>query len=89
MSANTPPFTRKQPSILDPNTHYPQEGKKEETNSKNSHNSFPVSNASNEFEGLECLVELRNDDKATGIQFRDCQVDYTHCPNNLCIKKLF
>ncbi|MCR9143288.1 MAG: hypothetical protein NXI24_13620 [bacterium] len=38
--------------------------------------------------GLECLVELRASDPATGIQFRECLIDYTRCPNQSCIKKL-
>lgn len=37
---------------------------------------------------LECLVELRADDSRTGVQYRDCQIDYTACPNHRCIKKL-
>ncbi len=40
------------------------------------------------FEDLECLVELRSSDKATGVQYRDCLIDYTTCPNRNCIKKL-
>ena len=40
------------------------------------------------FSGLECLVELRAEDAATGIQFRECLIDYTRCPNAQCIKKL-
>lgn len=45
-------------------------------------------NSSGGFAGLECLVELRADDAATGIQFRECLIDYTRCPNKQCIKKL-
>lgn len=41
-----------------------------------------------EEEGLDCLVELRPDDALTGIQFRECLIDYTSCPNRNCIKKL-
>lgn len=37
---------------------------------------------------LECLIEVRPEDGPTGIQFRDCLIDYTRCPNNRCIKKL-
>lgn len=44
--------------------------------------------ATSPFAGLECLVELRADDAATGIQFRECLIDYTRCPNQSCIKKL-
>lgn len=40
------------------------------------------------FNGLDCLVELRSDDKKTGIQFRECLIDYTACQNTRCIKKL-
>ncbi|MEQ9365085.1 MAG: hypothetical protein RIF32_12615 [Leptospirales bacterium] len=46
------------------------------------------SNQTTSFSGLECLVELRADDAATGIQFRECLIDYTRCPNQSCIKKL-
>ncbi len=41
-----------------------------------------------EEEGLDCLVELRPDDALTGIQFRECLIDYSRCPNQNCIKKL-
>lgn len=37
---------------------------------------------------LECLIELRRMDRASGVEFRDCLIDYTRCPNNQCIKKL-
>ena len=37
---------------------------------------------------LDCYREFRSDDILTGIQFRDCRIDYTKCPNQLCIKKL-
>jgi len=40
------------------------------------------------FRGLDCLIELRSVDPFTGIQFRDCLIDYTRCPNHRCIKKL-
>lgn len=41
-----------------------------------------------DFSLLDCLVELRRDDSHTGIQYRDCLIDYTSCPNQRCIKKL-
>ena len=47
-----------------------------------------TSNTSGDFASLECLAELRADDAATGIQFRECLIDYTRCPNKNCIKKL-
>jgi len=37
---------------------------------------------------LDCLIELRPRDERTGIEFRDCIIDYTQCPNKHCIKKL-
>ena len=37
---------------------------------------------------LDCLVEYQEADTATGIEFRDCAIDYTACPNHKCIKKL-
>lgn len=40
------------------------------------------------FKGLDCLIELKSEDFLTGIQFRDCLIDYTRCPNSSCIKKL-
>ncbi len=40
------------------------------------------------FEGLECSIELHPDDALTGLQFRDCLIDYIHCPNRRCIKKM-
>jgi len=36
----------------------------------------------------ECVVKLRGEDSATGIQFYDCVSDYTACRNQRCIKKL-
>ncbi|MCB1326581.1 MAG: hypothetical protein H7A21_04535 [Spirochaetales bacterium] len=39
-------------------------------------------------EELQCLVVLRPGDGPSGIEFRDCLVDYTTCPNRNCIKKL-
>ena len=40
------------------------------------------------FEGLPCILQLREDEVETGIQFRDCTIDYTRCPNHNCIRKL-
>lgn len=40
------------------------------------------------YSGLECLVELKPEEPLTGIQFRDCLIDYSVCPNRHCIKKL-
>ena len=40
------------------------------------------------FEGLPCILQLREDEVETGIQFRDCAIDYTRCPNHNCIRKL-
>jgi hypothetical protein len=37
---------------------------------------------------LDCLVEYQDVDAATGIEFRDCVIDHTSCPNQKCIKKL-
>jgi hypothetical protein len=37
---------------------------------------------------LSCLIELRGEDALTGVQFRDCIIDYTRCPNARCVKKL-
>jgi len=39
-------------------------------------------------EGLECLIEYRAEDETTGIQYRDCLIDHTTCPNQRCVKKL-
>ncbi|WCL48288.1 hypothetical protein [Leptospira sp. GIMC2001] len=35
-----------------------------------------------------CYIEYRAKDPKTGVEFRDCVVDYTRCPNQKCIKKL-
>lgn len=37
---------------------------------------------------LACLIELRGEDALSGVQFRDCIIDYTRCPNARCVKKL-
>lgn len=41
-----------------------------------------------DFEPYSCYIEYKPKDKLSGIQFRDCVVDYTRCPNKRCIKKL-
>ena len=41
-----------------------------------------------QFAPLDCLVEYRSAAEAGGIQYRDCKIDYTACPNQNCIKKL-
>lgn len=50
--------------------------------------SGPSDLALGDFGELDCLVELRPEDSATGVQFRECLIDYTVCPNQRCIKKL-
>ena len=42
----------------------------------------------NEFGDLDCLLELKKEDELTKIQYRDCKIDYTSCPNKFCIKNL-
>lgn len=39
-------------------------------------------------ETLHCLVEYRDPDPKTGVEFRNCRIDYILCPNQKCIKKL-
>lgn len=41
-----------------------------------------------DFEPYSCYIEYKSTDKLSGVQFRDCVVDYTRCPNKKCIKKL-
>ena len=41
-----------------------------------------------DFGTLECYIRWKPDDAMTGVQFRDCLIDYTCCPNHKCIKKL-
>lgn len=59
-----------------------------ETEIRESEYTGAYANQTVNFAGLECLVELRTEDAATGIQFRECLIDYTRCPNQSCIKKL-
>jgi len=35
-----------------------------------------------------CFISYKTKEEKTGIEFRDCVVDYTKCPNHNCIKKL-
>ncbi len=35
-----------------------------------------------------CSSILRETDEATGIQFLNCEIDYTRCTNTRCIRKL-
>jgi hypothetical protein len=41
-----------------------------------------------DFSPLSCYIEYKKEDPSTGVQFRDCVIDYTRCPNQRCIKKL-
>ncbi|MCC5813171.1 MAG: hypothetical protein JJT78_00315 [Leptospira sp.] len=41
-----------------------------------------------DFEPYSCYIEYKAVDVLSGVQFRDCVVDYTRCPNKRCIKKL-
>ncbi|MDZ4725797.1 MAG: hypothetical protein SH817_06555 [Leptospira sp.] len=40
------------------------------------------------FQPYSCFIEYKSRDQKTGIEYRDCIVDYTRCPNQNCIKKL-
>ncbi|MCZ8341826.1 MAG: hypothetical protein O9301_02240 [Leptospira sp.] len=40
------------------------------------------------FQPYSCFIEYKSKDKETGIEYRDCVVDYSRCPNQNCIKKL-
>jgi hypothetical protein len=40
------------------------------------------------FQPYSCFIEYKTKNEKTGIEFRDCVVDYTRCPNQNCIKKL-
>lgn len=40
------------------------------------------------FTPYSCFIEYKSLDPNTGIEYRDCIVDYTRCPNQRCIKKL-
>lgn len=41
-----------------------------------------------DFEPYSCYIEYKQADPTSGVQFKDCVVDYTRCPNRRCIKKL-
>jgi hypothetical protein len=41
-----------------------------------------------DFEPYSCYIEYKPQDEMTGIEYRDCVVDYTRCSNKRCIKKL-
>lgn len=40
------------------------------------------------FQPYSCFIEYKSKDVKTNIEYRDCVVDYTRCPNKNCIKKL-
>lgn len=40
------------------------------------------------FQPYSCFIEYKSKDEKTGVEFRDCVVDYTRCQNQNCIKKL-
>lgn len=41
-----------------------------------------------DFEPYSCYIEYKAQETRTGIEYRDCVVDYTRCLNKRCIKKL-
>lgn len=41
-----------------------------------------------QFEPYSCYIEYREKDPASGLEYRDCTIDYTKCTNYKCIKKL-
>ncbi|MGJ4789669.1 hypothetical protein CH352_10275 [Leptospira hartskeerlii] len=41
-----------------------------------------------DFSPYSCFIEYKAKDVQTGIEYRDCVIDYTRCPNSRCIKKL-
>ncbi|KAA1263641.1 hypothetical protein C5473_21680 [Leptospira interrogans serovar Weerasinghe] len=41
-----------------------------------------------DFSPYSCFIEYKPADPITGIQYRDCVIDYTRCSNQKCIKKL-
>ncbi|MDF3820218.1 hypothetical protein P3G55_09920 [Leptospira sp. 96542] len=43
---------------------------------------------SHNYQPYSCFIEYKSKDQNTGIEYRDCVVDYTRCPNMNCIKKL-
>ncbi|MCG6145202.1 hypothetical protein [Leptospira bandrabouensis] len=44
--------------------------------------------SSYDFQPYSCFIEYKSKDENTGIEYRDCIVDYTRCSNSRCIKKL-
>ncbi|XDD47729.1 hypothetical protein AB3N60_06525 [Leptospira sp. WS39.C2] len=40
------------------------------------------------FQPYSCFIEYKSKDTNTGIEYRDCTVDYSRCPHSRCIKKL-
>lgn len=62
--------------------------KKEEELSRNKAEEAAKAGKSSNSDLLECLVELKDEDPLTQIQYRDCLIDYTSCPNSHCIKNL-
>ncbi len=49
---------------------------------------LPAVSSTGMFDGYDCLVELKSPDMRTGIQYRECLIEYTSCSNQHCIKKL-
>ncbi|AIT10750.1 MULTISPECIES: hypothetical protein [Leptospira] len=41
-----------------------------------------------DFSPYSCFIEYKPADSITGVQYRDCVIDYTRCSNQKCIKKL-
>ncbi|PJZ70322.1 hypothetical protein CH373_12060 [Leptospira perolatii] len=41
-----------------------------------------------DFSPYSCFIEYKSKDPKTGIEYRDCVIDYTRCPNTRCVKKL-
>ena len=40
------------------------------------------------FYPYHCFIEYKFKDQNSGIEYRDCIIDYTRCTNQNCIKKL-
>ena len=40
------------------------------------------------FHPYHCFIEYKFRDQDSSIEYRDCIIDYTRCPNRNCIKKL-
>ncbi len=41
-----------------------------------------------DFSPFACYIEYKEADSGSGLQYRDCTIDYTRCLNSKCIKKL-